>query len=180
VGGTISCQEPTLPLDCHEPLIFRQPAEHHRKTIKHYHEAGGKRGPRLFVTGLTRDGLRHLRMQPDAERSGDFKDRGEARISLGAERLVETLAIQTCLFGDLRHPFGAGDIAECSGDARRVVPRFGQPSVEIRRRLVCAQIRTDYMDRRLFLSVKIRVSSVASAPSAFAPSFRPGLCRSPF
>jgi hypothetical protein len=70
-------------------------------------------------------------MELDTKGSRYLQHRSKARIPIYAECLVQTLATETGILCDLRHPFGAGNVTKRSGDARRIVGRFRQPGIEI-------------------------------------------------
>src|ERR1700722_13249663 len=74
-------------------------------------------------------GGRGLGMEAKAERPNDLQDRGKLRAPIAAQRLVERLAGQSCLLGELGHAASAGDHAQRVGDLVGVAIR--ESAVEI-------------------------------------------------
>ena len=70
--------------------------------------------------GRVSNNSRRRRVKPDPDRARHAQDRVEARIAVLAERLVQTLAAEARLLGDLAHADGAGDVTERARDAGRV------------------------------------------------------------
>lgn len=69
------------------------------------------------VVGLTPwSGRSRGDAEPETERAHDLLDRPELRVAVSRQRLVETLATESCLTCDLSHPLRASDIAECRGE----------------------------------------------------------------
>ena len=48
----------------------------------------------------------------DPQGSGDLDDGLKARLGARGQGLVQTLSAETCILGDLGHPFGASDIGK--------------------------------------------------------------------
>ena len=53
----------------------------------------------------------------------------KTRIPIGAQRAIEALTTEAGVLGDLRHPLGAGNVAERSRDTSGIVRRVFEPGV---------------------------------------------------
>ncbi len=70
-------------------------------------------------------------MQLNAQRFGDFEDRGEARVAVLTERLVKAFTAQAGVFGHLRHALGPCNVSKRTSDASDIVRCLCQPGVEV-------------------------------------------------
>ena len=106
----------------------------------------------LEVVRAARDSnnSRRRRVEPYADCSRHPKDRVKARIAVLAERLVQTLAAEARLLGDLAHTDGAGDVTERARDAGCIIRGLDEPRLEIGRHFLRRpELLRDVVDNRV-------------------------------